>query len=131
MPMQPEKKLRLLYILDFLRERTDGSHGLTLKEILSILSEEYFIEADRRSIYDDFRALRQYGIEVGRKGRPARYYLANRIFTIAELKLLTDAVQSSKFITAEKSTELITKLQTFCSSYEKRMLSRSVHIQNR
>ena len=131
MAMQSYKKLRMFYILDFLKNRTDRNHGITLKEISESLLNEYGIEADRRSIYDDIHALREYGFEIDRMGHDVRYYLCSREFSAAELRLLMDAVQSSRFITIEKSNELISKLKKMCSSYEARALARTVHVQNR
>ncbi|MDD6880471.1 MAG: WYL domain-containing protein, partial [Firmicutes bacterium] len=88
-------KLRTLYIMDALMEKSDENHRLSVKDFLSIL-ESYGIEAERKSIYDDIETLKVWGMDIlYTKERPAGYYLASRQFELTELKLLVDAVQSS------------------------------------
>lgn len=130
MSQSPEKKVRILWILRFLARETDKDHGLTEKELEERLSEQG-IPCERRLIYDDLHALEFFGYEIGKYGRPARYCLDSRMFSLPELKLLVDAVQSSRFLTTDKSDELIHKLEGLCSYAEARELSRSVHVQNR
>ena len=50
---------------------------------------------------------------------------------MAELKLLVDAIQSSKFITEKKSQELIKKLGTLVSVHEAKQLKRQVYVAGR
>lgn len=70
--------------------------------------DKYGIPAERKSIYDDLEALKFFGFDiVSRRTRTTEYFIANRFFQLAELKLLVDAVQCSKFITCKKSEELI------------------------
>ena len=112
--------------------KTDDEHRLTMPEILSHL-ERYGITADRKSIYDDFEALRDLGIDIimDKEGRSYYYYMGDRAFEMAELKLLVDAVQSSKFITAKKSDELIDKITGLVSEYQAKELRRQVEVQGR
>lgn len=126
------QKLKLLYLMKILNERTDEEHILTIKQIIEML-EEYDVTAERKSLYDDFEALRFFGIDVesGGQGRNTGYFVAEREFQLPELKLLVDAVQSSKFITKKKSNELISKLASFASDYEKMQLDRQVFVSNR
>lgn len=130
MSQSPEKKVRILWILRILARETDKDHGLSEKELEERLTDRG-IPCERRLIYDDLHALEFFGYRIGTYGRPVRYYLDSRMFTLPELKLLVDAVQSSRFLTTEKSDELIHKLEGLCSSPEARELSRSVHVQNR
>lgn len=112
-------------------ERTDDEHGLTLEEITAALAE-YGIEAERKTLYDDIETLQIFGIDIDkRKGKTMRYHVASREFELPELKLLVDAVQSSKFITHKKSNELIKKIEGFTSCYEARRLHRQVFVTNR
>lgn len=68
------------------------------------------MEAERKSVYRDIALLKEYGMDiVCQKGKTVTYFLASRTFELPELKLLVDAVQSSKFITARKSEQLIKK----------------------
>ena len=113
------QKLKLLYLMDILLEKTDENHGITMNEIISSL-ESYDVSAERKSIYRDIEELQRYGLDVlsYNNGRATYYHVASRLFEIAELKLLVDAVQSSKFITEKKSRELIKKLESFASKYQ-------------
>lgn len=125
------QKLKILYLMKIFLEKTDCEHSLTLAEITEELSA-YGISAERKSLYDDIETLRAYGmdIETTRDSR-VRYYVSSRLFELPELKLLVDAVQASKFITARKSGELIKKLESFSSTYEAMKLQRQVYVANR
>ncbi len=132
MPKSSKQKLKLLYLMKILLEKTDDTHTLSIMQIIEELSR-YDIRAERKSIYDDLEALSFYGldVEVTREGKAYGYYIANRTFELPELKLLVDAVQSSKFITLKKSTELIHKIESLCSSHQARLLQRQVYVTNR
>lgn len=103
-----------------------------MPEILSSL-EKYDVTAERKSIYDDLEALRVFGIDIIGEQRNKTYYyrVGKRDFELAELKLLVDVVQSSKFITAKKSNELIKKLENLASKYEASQLQRQVYVARR
>ena len=125
------QKLKLLFLAKLFWERTDEKHPMTIASIICAL-EEQGISAERKSLYDDFEALRYFGMDiVGKKERTFGYYLASRDFELAELKLLVDAVQSSRFITRKKSNELIRKLEGLTSIYEGHALQRQVYVANR
>ncbi len=126
------QKLKILYIMKILLEKTDDNHGLTLSEIQTAL-QAYDISAERKSLYDDIEALRRYGLDIigEARGKSYEYYIGQRQFELAELKLLVDAVQSSKFITVKKSTQLIKKLEALTSSHEARQLQRQVYVADR
>lgn len=124
-------KQRILYTMKIFLEQTDEEHGKTVSEIAEML-KEYGFDADRRSIYSDIEALNSFGMDiVSSRGKRHEYFLVSRTFELPELKLLVDAVQSSKFITEKKSRELIGKLESLTSEYMKRQLSRSVYVKNR
>lgn len=126
-----KQKLKLLYIMQLLMERTDEEHQVTTQDIIDYLDAQG-IAAERKSIYTDIDLLIDFGVDIIKiKERPGGYYLASRQFELAELKLLVDAVQASKFITTKKSRELIGKLETLCSRYEARQLHRQVVVTNR
>ena len=131
MAKRENQKLKLFRILEMLMRESDDEHGLTMAQIISRL-EEYGIAAERKSIYDDFLALEELGFYISRTStRPPEYKLDNRIFELAELKMLVDAVQASKFITIKKSREIIEKLQLFAGANQSRELSRQVYIEDR
>ncbi len=132
MPKNANQKLKLYYLYRILHDQTDDDHVLTMAEIQRELGR-YDITADRKSLYDDLNALRILGYDViGEKdGRSFNYHMGEKEFEIAELKLLVDAIQSSKFITERKSNELIKKLVGFVSKYEASQLRRQVVVQGR
>ncbi len=132
MPKGTNQKLKLYYLSRIMLEKTDDEHMITMPEILKAL-KAYDVTADRKSIYDDLEALKVLGIDViGEKvGRNYYYHVGGKQFEIAELKLLVDAIQSSKFITEKKSNELIKKLTSMASEYEATQLKRQVVVQGR
>ena len=131
MTKSEKQKLKLLYIIQCLMEKTDEEHAVTTQEIIDYLALQG-ITAERKSIYTDIDLLIDFGMDIIKKpGRSGGYTLASRQFELAELKLLVDAVQSSKFITTKKSRELIGKLETLCSKYEATQLHRQVVVTNR
>ncbi len=132
MPKGNNQKLKLYYLSRIMQERTDDEHALTLVEIQREL-EAYDVTADRKSLYDDMEALRVLGIDIigERRGREYFYRVGKKQFDIAELKLLVDAIQSSKFITERKSGELIKKLTSLASDYEAQQMKRQVVVQGR
>ena len=124
MPKMSNQKLKLVYLSRILAERTDRYHGLTLSEISAAL-REYGISAERKSLYDDLEMLRLSGMDIRAvRDTHVRYYLMTRTFELAELRLLSDAVQSSKFLTEKKSRELIRKIEGLGSRYEAAELHR-------
>ena len=132
MPKGTNQKLKLYYLSRIMTEKTDDEHFITMPEIQKAL-EAYDVTADRKSLYDDLEQLRVLGIDViGEKvGRSYCYHVGSKQFEIAELKLLVDAIQSSKFITERKSNELIRKLTSMASEYEAAELKRQVFVQGR
>ncbi len=131
MAKSSNQKLKLLYLMKILLEKTDEENTITLNEMIAEL-ERYGITAERKSIYDDLEALRHYGIDIAtRKTKTTDYFVANRLFEMPELKLLVDAVQCSKFITHKKSNKLIKKIESFASVHQGIQLQRQVYVANR
>lgn len=126
------QKLRILYILDYLRLESDEEHPVSTQKLIDMLDAKG-IHAERKTIYDDISRLNEYGYEIlqvqNRLG--GGYYLGIRKFELAELKLLVDAVQSSRFITRKKSKELIKKLEDEVSRYDCSKLKRQVYVAER
>jgi len=131
MPKSSNQKLKILHLMRILLTETDENHMLSVNELISKL-EALDISAERKAIYDDIEVLRLYGLDIVMEKRTSYgYYVASRDFEMPELKLLADAVQSSKFITARKSLELIKKLESLVSRHDAGKLRRQVYIQNR
>ncbi len=131
MAKSPDQKLKLTYLIRFFERNTDEEHHATMNDILADL-ERCGIQAERKAIYDDLIALERLGYEIIRDGsRNSEYYLVDRDFELAELKLLVDAVQSSKFISQKRTEELIRKLEEQTSHYRAVQLQRQVYNTNR
>ena len=132
MPKGANQKMKLYYLVRIMTSKTDDEHMITMSEIKKEL-EAYGVTADRKSLYEDLEALRVLGVDViGEKiGRNYYYHVGSKQFEIAELKLLVDAIQSSKFITEKKSDALIKKLTDMASEYEAAQLKRQVVVRGR
>ena len=127
------QKFKFVYLMKIMQEKTDDEHALTMPQIMDEL-EKYNVTAERKSIYADFQDMTEkFGIEIIKEqiGRETYYHVGTREFELAEVKLLIDAIQSSKFITKTKSRKLITKLRGFVSEYQARQLQRQVYITDR
>ena len=126
------QKFKLYCLAQIMLENTDDEHYLTMPEILSAL-ERQGISAARKSVYEDLRDLEHLGIEVEGEvvGKGYHYHVVNRPFELPELKLLVDAIQSSRFITERKTNALIRKLEKLVSRYEATKLQRQVYVSGR
>ena len=131
MPKQEGQKSKLLTLLRILEQKTDEEHLLNVPQLVELL-EQQDILAERKSIYSDIDTLRSLGYDIQlRRGRGGGYWLASRTFELSELKLLVDAVQASKVVSARTSSKLIHKLEALCSDYEGTQLQRQVYVDGR
>lgn len=131
MAKSPNQKTKLLHLARMLLRQTDEDHPLTVAQIIEALARED-IKAERKSIYDDLEALRLFGLDVQcRKGKTPGWFIGSREFELPELKLLMDAVQSSRFITQKKSDALIRKLESLASIHQAGQLQRQVYVSGR
>ena len=131
MPKNQNQKQKMLYIKNMLERETDCEHGLSMTDFLARL-KEIGIDAERKSIYDDIECLRASGMDIKlSRGKRFTYYLDNRMFETAELKLLVDAVQVAKVLTIEQSRQLIKKIEQLTGIHEAKKLNRHVVIQGR
>lgn len=132
MPKGTNQKFKLYRLAQIMLEQTDDEHYITMPEIKEALAR-YDITADRKSIYADLRDLEILGIEVEGEpvGKGYHYHVISRPFELPELKLLVDAIQSSKFITEKKTNALIRKLEKQLSKYEAMKLQRQVFVSGR
>ena len=127
------QKFKFIYLMKIMQEKTDDEHSLTMPQIMEEL-ERYDVTAERKSIYADFQDMTdKFGVEIIKEqiGRETYYHVGAREFELAEVKLLIDAIQSSKFITQTKSRELITKIKSFVSEHQAKQLQRQVYINDR
>ena len=130
--MDNDAKLRPLYLAKILYEQTDEEHFLTTAQLIQILEEQFEIKAHRQTIKAEIELLKQFGLEIEEvKSTQNRYNLFGRRFDAPELKLLIDAVESSKFITAGKSKELVEKISSLTSTHVASSLRRNVSCEGR
>lgn len=129
---QNDTRLRILYLYQLLSEQSDENHPLTTNQIISKMQEQHDIHMHRTTVSSDIALLKAAGFDIiSERKRALNYYLADRAFSLPELKILIDAVQSSKFITENKSQLLIEKLASLTSETNAHKLKRSLHISGR
>lgn len=127
-----KQKIKLLYLMKVLLSSTDEKKHLSTQDLINYL-EENDIYVERKTIFDDIATLKAFGldIEVSKKKDNSGYYIASREFELAEIKLICDAILSSRFITEAKSKKLIEKCKGLVGPSERRELDRSVFVQGR
>ena len=133
MPKSENQKQKILFIMDYLQKHSHKDHVVSTAEIIKMLRQEG-ISADRKSIYSDIKALIAYGLDiVSIPGKNGGYYIASpKDFQLSELKLLIDAVLSSKYLTEKKSRELIRKLCDLCGTdKEAELIERNLLVSGR
>lgn len=122
MPKSFNQKLKILYLMQVFMEKTDCGHPMSVPDLIQYL-DGYGISVERKTVYDDIETLRIFGMKIeNRREKPSGYYLADREFSFPELKILMDAVQSSRFITERQSRELVRKLEHLTSISEAKRL---------
>lgn len=131
MPKKSNQKLRLLYMKDILEKHTDSEHGISRKNVETYLSHHGIEAPTRKTFYDDLDALEEYGMELGRDEYGRDYKLLEREFDLAQIKLIIDAIQSSKSIPESMTREIIGKMEALCSEYQARELNRDVIVSGR
>ena len=126
-----DRKFRMLRVKQILERETDKTHSITMTRLLELMNED--VESDRRTLYDDIRKLENLGtkVNIDKSKTPPHLKVTERQFTLSELKLMIDAIASSKYLTKSASQELIDKLKVFCSRYEAAELNRQTLIANR
>ena len=135
------RKMKLLEVMRILERETDAEHALTANRIAARLEEKGFPHADRKGIYDDINVLNCF-LKPGGGGGCKRpriekdeitfgYYLDNRPFSVADLKLIIDALLSSRFLSEAKTMELVGALESLCSVHQAKGLKRQIIVANR
>lgn len=132
MPKSDNQKIKILYILDYLQKNSHQGHPVRAAELISMLDRQHNILCDRKTVYSDIAALQDYGVDIiSMPGKNGGYYIATRNFELPELKLLIDAVQSSRYLTEKKSRELIEKLCNQCNEHDAKLVRRDVFVSGR
>lgn len=133
MPKSENQKQKILFVMDYLQKHSHKDHPVNATELIQMLKQEG-ISADRKSIYSDVQALIEYGLDiVSLPGKHGGYYIASpKDFQMSELKLLIDAVLSSRYLTEKKSRELIKKLCDLCGTdKEAELVARNLFVSGR
>ena len=131
MPKSDNQKLKILYILDYLQKNSHEEHPVRANELIAMLNS-HNISCDRKTVYSDIQALQDYGVDIiSIPGKNGGYFIGQRIFEPYELKLLIDAVQSSRYLTESKSRDLIAKLCEQCNEQDAQLMKRTVLIAGR
>lgn len=123
-------KLKMLYLKELFEERTDTEHEITIKDMQAHL-DGCGISADRRTLYQDIETLQFYGMDIEHEKNGRGYRLVSRDFEPYEVKLMIDAVSSSRFLSERRSRELVEKLKKLCSRYERDPIQRQLRLANR
>ena len=118
-----DKKGRLLALKEYIYKYTDEQHSASTQEIIDEMALQGY-PGNRKTIKDDIDVLNKFGMDIiTNVSRGNYFYVASREFEIPELKLLVDAVSSSRFISAGKSEHLIEKLTSLASIYQKEQIA--------
>ena len=132
MPKSDNQKLKIFYILDYLERNSHEDHPVRAADLIAMLDRQHNISCDRKTVYSDIAALQDYGVDIiSLPGKNGGYYIASRNFELSELKLLIDAVQSSRYLTEKKSRELIEKLLNQCNEQDAKLMKRNVLVSGR
>ena len=124
-------KKRLLMLIKLLQDHTDEDHPVSTRDIMAYYKENG-MSSDRKTLDSDIKLLQEQGFDLIKiKSSPNKYYIASREFELPELKLLIDAVQSSRFITEKKSRELSKKLAGLASAEQAKELDRYTGVNGR
>lgn len=118
---------RTLIVFQFLWQTTDEDHPASIADISGYLAK-HSIRADPRTLRKDIDQLVEFGVDIVKDRRVQnQYHVASRHFEAPEVRLLIDAVQSSRFITPAKSRGLIERLSTFAAPHQDEVLNRKLY----
>ena len=120
-------KMKMLALLEMLRQDSDEDHPMPTSEICDRLAARG-IPCERKSVGTDIALLREFGYEVmdARNGKQKAYYIEDRNFSLPEIKILIDAVQAASFVTEKKAAELIEKISYLGSSRRAEILQSNI-----
>ena len=117
------QKIKLLKLMELLRQETDEDHPITTSEICRRLGE-MGISCERRTVGKDMKVLREQGFEIMSelKGHENCYWVSDRSFELPELKILMDAVQAALFIPEDKTEQLLEKIAALGGTHQAELL---------
>ena len=131
MSYNSKSKVKVLYLLKILREETNAEHGLSMPQIIQRLAE-HGVSAERKSIYADLDALREFGIDVRTyRTSPVEYGVVPDEFSLEELMVMVDAVQSCRAITQRQADSLVRSIKRLTNKEDRKVLDRCIHVEGR
>ena len=119
------RKMRLLYFMDYMRINSDENHPVRLSDVAKAMTDRG-IYTTRKALYDDISVLSDYGFEIIRSGTGYKYYYCSPMFEFPELKMMIDIIYASSFVSEKKAASLISRLKQFCSIYQSNELNRQL-----
>ncbi len=126
MSKKNNQKIKIMALYDILRRETDEEHPMSTAELISKLAD-MGIPAERKSLYEDIRVLNEYGYEVlTLRERANMYYVVDRNFDTAELRILLDAVQAAPFVTEKKTAALVDKISSLAGAHRAELLKKNI-----
>lgn len=128
MKRENASKLKLLKILEILRQDSDEDRPLSTSELCLKLKEQGIV-CDRRVLATDIARLIESGYDIictKESGMSTKYFIADRSFDVPELRILMDAVQAASFITPKKTEVLLDKIAELGGSHRAALLKRNV-----
>jgi len=128
--MLTSRKFRMLRVKQILERETDAAHSITMTQLQEMMND---IDYDRRTLWNDIQDIESLGttVNIDKTHQPWRLNVVKRSFSISELKLMIDAMASSKFLTQSETQKIIDKLKQFCSRFEATELNRQTLLANR
>lgn len=126
MPRETNQKIKLLVLYDILKTHTDETHALSTEELVEILNNRG-ISVERRALIRDIQTLNDWGFEVQSYKRKSYYYfVTDRIFDVAELRILMDAVQSASFISEKRTQAFVDKIASLAGDQKAMLLKKNI-----
>ncbi|MGM9535331.1 MAG: helix-turn-helix transcriptional regulator, partial [Intestinibacter sp.] len=123
--------IKFYTFIDILQTYSDKNVSLSIKEINNHMKKRLGIVLDRRTIYNYMRDMKALGFDVSDYDKNKEgYYLNSHTLEPYEIKILSDAVLTSNFITKGKSLELLAKLKSFNSIYQNRDFIDNIFIED-
>jgi len=120
-------KGKLLKVLNILIKKSDVNHPISANEIIDELSK-MDIAAERKSIYSDINILKKQGIEINYTKKPKiGYYIVDYTYSLTEIKILSDIVSYSNFLSPTQSDNIIEKLLKNVSTYNEEIIKKQLY----
>lgn len=127
MAEEKNQKIKLMKIMEILRQETDEEHPMTKVELAARLVAMN-VSCSPRSLIRDIKLLNEQGYEIMERlmGHEKGYFVCDRSFSVPELKILINAVQAAGFVTEKKTGELVDKIAALGGSHRAAILKGNI-----